>query len=79
MAIGNAANYNGEVITGYVTNPKDSSELFVVYNSGGNRYIDLPSGTWTQVLNTTGVNMLNNLSATALVEGTAVTVFTKPH
>ena len=79
LAIGNAANYNGEVITGYITSPKDNSELFIVYNSGANRAIDLPSGTWTQVLNTTGANTVNNLSSTVVVEGTAVTVFTKPH
>ncbi len=79
LSLGNPANFNGEVITGYITSPKDNSDVFVVYNSGANRYVNLPAGTWTQVANTAGATNVTGLSATALVEGTAVTVFTKPH
>jgi pullulanase len=79
LALGVPAEFNGEVVTGTITNPRDTTDLFVVYNSGANRYVNLPLGTWTQVANAAGVTNVTGLSATALVEGTAVTVFTKPH
>lgn len=78
LAVGRPAEFGGEVVTGHITNPRDTYDLFIVYNSGGNRYVNLPAGIWTQVANTTGSTNLANLTAMALVEGSAVTVFRKP-
>ncbi len=79
LILGNPANFNGEVITANIINPKDSADMFVVYNSGANRFVNLPAGIWTQSANSVGAANVTGLSATALVEGTAVTVFTKLH
>ncbi len=78
LAVARPAEFGGEVVTGHITSPRDSHELFIVYNSGANRFVNLPAGVWTQVANTTGATNLTNLSAMAQVEGTAVTVFRKP-
>jgi len=79
LALGVPAEFYGEVVTGTITNPRSSTDLFVVYNSGANRYVNLPSGTWTQIANANGATSVTGLSGSALVEGTAVTVFSKPH
>lgn len=78
LAVARPAEFGGEVVTGHITSPRDSHDLFIVYNSGANRFVNLPAGVWTQVANTTGATNLTNLSAMAQVEGTAVTVFRKP-
>ena len=78
LSVARPAEFGGEVVTGYINNPRDTYDLFVVYNSGGNRYVNLPAGTWTQVANATGATNVGGISAMALVEGTAVTVFRKP-
>lgn len=79
LTVARPSEFSGEVVTGHIKSPSDSHELFVVYNSGSNRYVNLPVGTWTQVANTSGATNVANLSAMALVEGTAVTVFRKPY
>ncbi|MDO6707208.1 alpha-amylase family glycosyl hydrolase [Photobacterium sp. 1_MG-2023] len=69
--------FGGQVVTGYITDPKDTHDLFVVYNSGNNQTISLPSGTWTLAADATGARNQTGLSGQVLVEGTAVTVFTQ--
>lgn len=78
LTVGRPAEFGGEVVTGHISDPRDTHDLFIVYNSGGNRYVNLPAGTWTQVANANGATDLGNLSAMALVEGTAVTIFRRP-
>jgi pullulanase len=78
MTVARPAEFGGEVVTAYITAPQDTHKLFVVYNSGNNRYLNLPAGTWTQVANTNGATNVTGLSAMALVEGTAVSVFSQP-
>ncbi|ACE85259.1 alpha-amylase family glycosyl hydrolase [Cellvibrio japonicus] len=78
LAVARPAEFGGEVVTGHITNPRDNHDLFVVYNSGGNRYVSLPPGSWTQIADTNGATHITGISAVALVEGTAVTVFRKP-
>ncbi len=71
--------FNGELVTNYITYPTDNADLFVVYSSGANRYVNLPAGNWTQVLNSTGASNVTGLSSAVMVEGTSVTVFAKAH
>lgn len=70
--------FGGEVVTGHITNPGDSVDLFVVYNSGNGRSVNLPGGTWTQITNASGAINGANFSGMAAVEGSVVTVFSKP-
>ncbi|MFT6985779.1 MAG: pullulanase [Psychromonas sp.] len=67
--------YGGQVVSGYITYPDDNQNLFIVYNSGNNQNITLPSGSWTKVADANGAATVSGLSGTALVEGTAVTIF----
>lgn len=69
--------FGGEVVTGHITNPNDSVDLFVVYNSGPSRSVNLPAGSWTQIANVSGATNLANLSGMATVEGSVVSVFSK--
>ncbi len=74
---GRPAEFGGQVVTGHITYPGDSYDLFVVYNSGPNQYVNLPAGSWTRIADANGAANMANLSGSALVEGTAVTVFSK--
>jgi pullulanase len=67
--------YGGQVVTGYIDNPEDGHKLFLVYNSGGNRQITLPAGSWTKIADASGAKNEGGLSGSALCEGTSVTVF----
>ncbi|MDN3637385.1 alpha-amylase family glycosyl hydrolase [Simiduia curdlanivorans] len=77
MALSRPAEFGGQVVTGHITYPSDSHNLFVVYNSGNNVYVNLPTGNWTRVADANGAANAAGLSGTALVEGSAVTVFSQ--
>lgn len=78
LSVTRPAEFGGQLVTGHITHPADSHDLFVVYNSDGNVYVNLPAGSWTQVADSNGATNVAGLTGTALVEGTAVTVFRKP-
>ncbi len=69
--------YGGQVVSAYITYPDDSQNLFIVYNSGNNQNITLPSGSWTKVADANGAANVSGLSGSAVVEGTSVTIFTQ--
>ncbi|WP_028862995.1 alpha-amylase family glycosyl hydrolase [Psychromonas aquimarina] len=69
--------FAGQVVSAYITYPEDSKKLFIVYNSGNNQNITLPSGNWTKAADANGASNISGLSGSAVVEGTAVTVFTQ--
>ncbi|MEE1674742.1 alpha-amylase family glycosyl hydrolase [Agarivorans aestuarii] len=69
--------FGGQVITGHITDPSDSHNLFIVYNSGNNQTVSLPAGNWTKVADANGAVNTSNLSGNTVVEGTAVTLFTQ--
>lgn len=77
LAVGRPGEFDGQVVTGHITYPGDSHNLFVVYNSGNNAYVNLPAGSWTRVADAEGAASQSGLSGSALAEGTAVTVFTQ--
>jgi pullulanase len=68
---------SAQVITGYIDYPSDSHRIFMVYNSGDNQSVTLPSGNWTLVADTRGAQNQPGLSGTYVCEGTSVTVFTQ--
>lgn len=78
LAVSRPAEFGGEVVTGHITNPNDSDDLFIVYNSGNGRFVNLPGGSWTQITNVNGSTSVSNLSGMANVDGSVVTVFSKP-
>ncbi|WP_051326722.1 PKD domain-containing protein [Aliagarivorans taiwanensis] len=69
---------NGHVITGHITDPRDSHQLFVVFNNSNNFSVNLPAGSWTKVVDASGATNQGGLSGSVQVEGTAVTVFSQP-
>lgn len=71
------AAFSGQVVTSHITYPQDTHNLFVVYNSGNNQTIALPSGNWTLKAIANGAQSQTGLSGSVTVEGTAVTVFTQ--
>jgi pullulanase len=77
LAVSRPDEFGGEVVTGHITNPNDNVDLFVVYNSGNGRSVNLPGGTWTQITNASGATSVPNLSGMATVDGSVVTVFSK--
>ncbi len=77
MSVSRPDSNAGQLVTAHITDPSDSHNLFVVYNSGNNQSVSLPAGSWTQVANATGASQQSGLSGTVTVEGTAVTVFSQ--
>ncbi|BFM13369.1 hypothetical protein R50072_35220 [Simiduia litorea] len=75
LSVARPGEFSGQVVTGYINYPSDSHNLFVVYNSGANVYVNLPAGNWTRVADADGATQVAGLSGSALAEGTAVTVF----
>lgn len=69
--------FGGQLVTGYITYPQDTHNLFVVYNSGNHQNISLPAGNWTLAADASGAQNQPGLSGNVIVEGTAVTVFTQ--
>ncbi|GAB6263573.1 alpha-amylase family glycosyl hydrolase [Photobacterium sp. R1] len=69
--------FGGQLVTGYITYPQDTHNLFVVYNSGNHQTISLPAGNWTLAADASGAQNQPGLSGNVVVEGTAVTVFTQ--
>ncbi|UTM59605.1 alpha-amylase family glycosyl hydrolase [Photobacterium sp. CCB-ST2H9] len=69
--------FGGQLVTGYITYPQDTHNLFVVYNSGNHQTISLPAGNWTLAADASGAQNQPGLSGNVIVEGTAVTVFTQ--
>ncbi|KDM93348.1 alpha-amylase family glycosyl hydrolase [Photobacterium galatheae] len=69
--------FGGQLVTGHITYPQDTHNLFVVYNSGDKQTISLPAGDWTLAVDASGAQNQIGLSGNVLVEGTAVTVFTQ--
>lgn len=78
MSVGRPAEFGGQVVTAHITYPGDSHDLFLVYNSGANQFINLPAGSWTRLADAGGAAHVPGLTGSALAEGTAVTVFGKP-
>ena len=76
LSVSRPEQYAGQVITGYITDPSDSHNLFIVYNSGNNQSITLPAGSWTKVADANGAANAS-VSGSTVVEGTAVTLFTQ--
>ncbi len=76
LSVSRPEQYAGQVITGYITDPSDSHNLFIVYNSGNNQSITLPAGSWTKVADANGAANAS-VSGSTVVEGTAVTMFTQ--
>ncbi len=76
LSVNRPEQFAGQVITGYITDPSDSHNLFIVYNSGNNQTVSLPAGTWTKVADANGAANAS-VSGSAMVEGTAVTLFTQ--
>ncbi|MGY5451624.1 alpha-amylase family glycosyl hydrolase [Agarivorans sp. MS3-6] len=69
--------FGGQVITGHITDPSDSHNLFIVYNSGNNQTVSLPAGSWSKVADASGAVQSATVSGNAFVEGSAVTLFTQ--
>lgn len=77
LTVSRPAESGGQLVTGLITYPQDTHNLFVVYNSGSNQTISLPAGDWTLVADASGARQQTGLSGSVVVEGTAVTVFTQ--
>lgn len=75
LQVNRPADAGGQLVTGLITAPADSHRLFVVYNSGNNRSVTLPAGSWSKVADANGAVNVTGLSGAVTVEGTAVTVF----
>ncbi len=58
-------------------NGDEWDEILVVYNPGDTYNVSLPAGTWAKVFDISGAVNVPDLSGSAAVEGTAVTVFAK--
>jgi len=78
LNVSRPAEFGGQVITGHITYPGDTHNLFIVYNSGGNHFVPLPPGNWSMIANAQGAVNQPGQSGWIVAEGTAVTIFSQP-